>query len=130
MTVRARWFALAASLAGSLFVTGCNNTVQTGPSGGVVVYGVYQQCNGPCAGGSDCVAANTTTDGFVGTFCTNSCDPFNPVCLDDGTNITPVCVPDANNPNTGQCYAGCPQRIGCPAGETCATQGGINFCVP
>ena len=99
-----------------------------GCGGGVA--GVYEVCSSACAGGTACVSANVSVGGFVGSFCTNSCDPANPFCPDDGTGISPICVGDANDPSTGECYAGCPGGGGCPYSETCATDGNFNFCVP
>jgi hypothetical protein len=107
-----------------MFVAGCVVTT-TNPN-------VYEVCSvNDCLGGTTCLTASVTSDGFTGTYCTDVCDPANPVCPDDGTGISPVCVADPTGAS-GQCYAGCPNNTGCPYGETCSTIAGtgVNFCVP
>jgi hypothetical protein len=92
---------------------------------GCVVSGanIYDVCSGTeeCPDGTTCVPANTTTDGYVGSFCTVSCNADSD-CPGDGF-AAPVC-------EAGQCYAGCPGNTGCPYSETCATDGAVLFCVP
>jgi hypothetical protein len=93
----------------------------------------YETCGAgdTCTGGTACVSANSTTDGFVGTFCTTGCNPSNPVCPTGPGGALAVCVPDnGGSPTSGQCYAGC--SAGCPFDETCSSSaaGGATFCVP
>jgi hypothetical protein len=97
---------------------------------GTPVSDVYETCSGSCVAGTSCLSANTTVNGFVGSFCTSICSTTNPVCPSDGTGIPPVCVANANDPTTGECYAGCPNGTGCPFAETCGQASGVNFCVP
>jgi len=65
--------------------------------------------------------ANTTPDGYVGSFCTINCN-VDADCPTDGF-APPVC-------EVNQCYAGCPGNVGCPYSEVCATDGTVLFCVP
>lgn len=91
--------------------------------GGHPTANIYDTCTSTedCPGATTCQVANTTTDGFQGTFCTFACN-FDSDCPGDGF-APPVC-------EVGQCYAGCPGNTGCPYGETCATDGTVLFCVP
>jgi hypothetical protein len=90
----------------------------------------YETCSGACDNGTACSAANVTTDGFQGTFCTVTCQTAAD-CPPDGTAYGPACVVVAGA-SEGQCYAGCPSGSSseCPFAETCGTSSGVNFCVP
>lgn len=84
---------------------------------------IYDACSGSeqCPGTTLCLVANTTTSGYVGSFCTVTCAADQDCPLDGYAQ--PVC-------EAGQCYAGCPSGTGCPYSEQCATDGAVLFCVP
>jgi hypothetical protein len=115
MTNATKWTVLMAAIAMCAFAaTGCV-VAQTA--------NIYDVCSGTeeCPGNTTCQTANTTTDGYVGRFCTFPCN-VDADCPGDGF-ATPAC-------EAGQCYAGCAANASCPYAETCATDGAVLFCVP
>jgi hypothetical protein len=130
MGVRWQVAALVATMA-AMSLEGC--VVQV--SGSSNVHG-YDTCvaGDTCLDGTTCLSANQTTSGFVGNFCTASCDVSLPQCPADPQGTDPVvCVPDNGSTTTGQCYLGCTSSADCPGAETCAVDSsgsGISFCVP
>ena len=119
-----------------MFVTAA--AIAVAGSGCIVVAGgaqrnPYQTCGSAdtCTGGSSCQSANRTTDGFVGTFCTSTCNTAAspPSCPADPGGAPLVCVPNADGTTAGQCYIAC-NGTACPYGFTCATEGGVLYCVP